>query len=158
MRDRTNCLAERLSNFMPEVMTEQQLEWTVYPARKNLGKTIILLLVIGLTSLAVYLFAQDIFLAALAVVFLVGSMVPYFVPTRYTFTPEEIRVARNWLGRRSYKWSVFKSYFLYKSGVLLSPYTRQSLLESFRGLHLLFNDNKETVVNYIKNKVTISTN
>jgi hypothetical protein len=47
-------------------------------------------------------------------------------------------------------WSIYRSCYPDKNGILLSPFVRPSRLENFRGIYLMFADNGEEVTRFVK--------
>ncbi|HEX7400986.1 MAG TPA: hypothetical protein VF369_02295, partial [candidate division Zixibacteria bacterium] len=92
------------------------------------------------------------FLVALSVVIMLGSLSSFFLPTRYELDDNKVRI-RYLLSMRERKWEMFRSYYVDKNGVLLSPYDKPSRLENFRGLYIRFNHNKDQVVDFVKSKI-----
>ncbi|OGC94971.1 MAG: hypothetical protein A2142_06805 [candidate division Zixibacteria bacterium RBG_16_48_11] len=88
----------------------------------------------------------------LAILILTGSLSPYFFPTKYELTQEQVKV--NFLAVKKNKaWSEFRSYYPDKNGVFISPFARPSRLENYRGLYLRYQGNKEEVLNFVKSKI-----
>ncbi|MCJ7458582.1 MAG: hypothetical protein MUP17_06300, partial [candidate division Zixibacteria bacterium] len=54
---------------------------------------------------------------------------------------------------RKMEWGKYRSFYMDKNGVLLSPFEKPSRLENFRGIYLRFNQNKDEVVNFIKQRI-----
>ena len=50
-------------------------------------------------------------------------------------------------------WKVYRSYYVDKNGVLLSPFTEPTRLENFRGLYIMFNNNRDEVASFIKARI-----
>lgn len=128
------------------------LEWVSRPYKRDWKKSLLLVLFIILTCEVVYIGFHNTFFVVLSAIFLTGSLLRFFLPTRYIFTAEEIKITSPGLNKTR-RWEVFKSYYVDKNGVLLSPYTGKSKLENLRGLYIMFSNNKDEVVEFVKNKV-----
>ena len=100
----------------------------------------------------VYLSTQNIILLALSVVIMLGSLSTFFLPTRYELDDDKVKIIYL-LSTRERKWDTFRSYYVDKNGVLLSPFERPSRLENFRGLYIRFSQNKEQVVDFVKARI-----
>jgi hypothetical protein len=85
-------------------------------------------------------------------VILSGALSPFFLPTEYELTPEKIKV-KFFLSNKEKAWGDYKSFYVDRNGVLLSPFEKPSRLENFRGIYLRFDKNKDEVVNYISSKI-----
>lgn len=85
-------------------------------------------------------------------VFLFGSLSSFFFPTKYLITEETITI-RSVFRKNSVSWDRFKRYYIDKNGIFLSPFTQPSRLENFRGVYIRFGDNRDYVINYVKNKM-----
>lgn len=92
------------------------------------------------------------FLVALSVVIMLGSLSSFFLPTRYELDDDKVKI-RYLLSMRERKWGMFRSYYVDKNGVLLSPFERPSRLENFRGLYIRFDNNQDQVVDFVKSKI-----
>jgi hypothetical protein len=89
------------------------------------------------------------YFTVLAVLLLWGQVAGFFLPTRYTLTDDAVAV-RGLLTRREKPWSEFRSYFVDREGLLLSPFAERSRLERFRGLSLQFHGNRDQVIAFVE--------
>lgn len=89
------------------------------------------------------------FFTVIAVLLVWGQVAGFFLPTRYTLTDDAV-TARGLLSRKQKPWSDFRSYYVDREGVLLSPFAERSRLERFRGLSLQFHGNREAVVAFVE--------
>ena len=48
---------------------------------------------------------------------------------------------------------MFRSFYTDKNGVLLSPFIAPSRLENFRGLYITFDNNRDAVLDFVKEHV-----
>jgi hypothetical protein len=128
------------------------LKWSSHPLKKNVWVSILVVLFLFAVWLAVYLTTWSIFLLALSVVIMLGSLSTFFLPTRFELDDDKVKIIYL-LSTRERKWDTFRSYYVDKNGVLLSPFERPSRLENFRGLYIRFNQNKEQVVDFVKAKI-----
>lgn len=128
------------------------LEWSVHPISNNPAKSVFLIIfLILICSLVVVTFAS-IWLGFLSALLLVGSLRKFFIITHYKLGSENVEV-KTPFGRVSKPWNAFKSFYPDNIGVLLSPFPNKSWLENYRGIYLLFNNNSEQVVAFIKQKI-----
>jgi len=50
-------------------------------------------------------------------------------------------------------WTFYRSFYVDKNGVLLSPFERPSRLENFRGVYIRFHQNKDRVVEFVSSRI-----
>lgn len=128
------------------------LQWTTHPARRNLLKTALVTLFITLVSVIAWYATETFGFGLLALVVLTLSTARYFVPTTYRLSDRRIMIKT--MTQTIYKdWSVYRSFYPDKSGVLLSPFVEPSRLENFRGVYLMFEDNRQEVVDFIRTRI-----
>ena len=134
-------------------MSTEVLSWTSHPLKKSKQKTVLLIAALFLIwSLVFWATSYSWGLLFLAILILTGSLSPYFFPTKYELTQEQVKV--NFLAVKKNKaWSEFRSYYPDKNGVFISPFARPSRLENYRGLYLRYQGNKEEVLNFVKSKI-----
>ena len=114
---------------------QELLVWRVHPAARNPFKTLGVSVAILCLSLGSAWYAGNM-LGVLALLLLVGSLWPFFLPTRYRLTTWGIEQHR-WPTRIRKPWSYFRRYQRDRRGVLLSPFPHPSRLDPFRGMYLL---------------------
>lgn len=128
------------------------LTWTAHPLRKYPLKAIAVIIIIIFTIIFVAEFFHDIFLAVISGILLLGATIKFYSPSTYILDDDIVEV--KFLGiNKKYKWSNFKSVFLCKGGVLLSPFSNQHWLDTFRGVYLLCIDNHREVFDFAKRKI-----
>ena len=134
------------------INNELSLRWSSHPVRKNVWVSILVVVFLFVIWYVVYLSTQNIILLALSVVIMLGSLSTFFLPTRYELDDDKVKIIYL-LSTRERKWDTFRSYYVDKNGVLLSPFERPSRLENFRGLYIRFSQNKEQVVDFVKARI-----
>lgn len=132
------------SNLSPDGFT-----WKVHPLWDHRVRSAllvgVLVLVLGLVRLS---YPEPVW-TVLAALLLLGSLTRYLFPTAYRLGPEGLEVS--FLGRRkSWPWSHFRSYYVGRTGILLSPFPEPHRLENFRGHYLLFGPRREEVVDFVR--------
>lgn len=130
-----------------------QLTWEVHPLRENWMRSALLLLFLLLLFSGIYWLFQSVFVALLSTIFVTGSLYKYFVPFRYELYEDQLIVTAPFY-RLTKPWSGFRSLYVDKNGVLLSPFTKPSRLENFRGVYVRFGANQSEVVDFIKAKIS----
>ncbi len=114
---------------------DNHLSWTVHRAREAPGKTA----VAGVFVAAFLVFSYLVFgflLAMLAAVVFFLALNTYFLPVTYTFTDKGIEVDKRIFTAR-YEWKQFRRWFRTTGGIVISPFSRRTYLDNFRGVHLL---------------------
>lgn len=106
-------------------------------------------LFLGLVAWTLHSWLHTGYFTVLAVLLLWGQVASFFLPTRYTLTDDTVSV-RGLLTRREKPWADFRSYFIDREGILLSPFAERSRLERFRGLSLQFHGNRDEVIAFVE--------
>jgi len=97
----------------------------------------------------VYMISHSIWMVLLAGAIFMGSLSTFFFPTRYEISKDKIKV--KYLFTSVVKdMSMYRSFYPDKNGVLLSPFTKPSRLENFRGLYIKYHRNKDEVDAFVK--------
>ncbi len=125
------------------------LTWTVHPMKRRPLVAVAVTLFIMLIGAIVFYSTESRLFAVLALVILFASVAKYYFPTSYRLTDRKITV-KSTTQTLHKEWSLYRSCWPDKNGILLSPFAEQSRLENFRGIYLLFNDNKEAVTAFVK--------
>ena len=129
-----------------------QQTWRVHPLCENWTRSILLFLFLLLLFSGIYWLFQSVFVTFLSAIFVTSSLYRYFVPFRYELYEHKLVVSAPFY-RVTKSWSDFRSLYVDNSGVLLSPFTKPSRLENFRGVYVRFGSNKPEVVDFIKSKI-----
>lgn len=122
------------------------LIWSVYPMRESLPKAILFWLVVGFTLWAVWWNTQSGLFTAIAALFLLGSLSPFFLPSRFYVGQEGVKVWRWAFLVRELPWSELRSVEVDPMGAFLSPRRKNSPFYRLRGFLLPFRENREKVV------------
>ncbi|NOY89337.1 MAG: hypothetical protein GXO93_08130, partial [FCB group bacterium] len=85
----------------------------------------------------------------LTLIVMFASLSKFYFPTKFRLTDKKITV-RYTIQTLTKDWTMYRSYYQDKNGVLLSPFLQPSRLENFRGLYLMFANNKEEVIAFVK--------
>ncbi|MFB3897448.1 MAG: hypothetical protein ACE14V_14210 [bacterium] len=126
--------------------------WKVHPFREHWVKSVaVILFLISLFTFIQSEFKQSL-LTFISIAVLVGSLLRYFLPTQYKIDIEGVHYT--FLGlTKTRKWTEFKTFYVCKTGVQLSPFPRPHWLDPFRGYFVLVGKDKEVIVNYIRARV-----
>jgi hypothetical protein len=123
--------------------------WRVHPFMDSAKtSTLVIGLIVFICSI-VYISFNSVSWVVLSFIFLFVSLSPFFFPTVFTLNDREIKVKRVFTTVIR-PWERFKGFYYDKNGVQLTPFTYPSRLDSYRGLFLKFNNNKEKVIDFIK--------
>jgi len=128
------------------------LKWSSHPVRKKTFVSILVIVFLFVVWLVVYLTTSSFLLTALSVVIMLVSLSSFFLPTHYELDQEKVKI-RFFLTKREREWSAFRSFYVDKNGVLLSPFAKPSRLENFRGIYVRFYQNKDQVVDFVRSKI-----
>ncbi len=128
-----------------------QISWKVLPARDKKKFLIFFVTVFGFTILV--FFVAGVYWALFSLVVLLASLFQFYTPTEYILDDDGITIKRP-LYTMKKDWSEFRRVVETQSGIFLSPFSRPSRLDSFRGVHLLIqNRGKQEVIEFIKRKI-----
>jgi hypothetical protein len=142
---------EQVETSVQDVSTEKdsvELAWTAHPFLSNPLRSALLVLFLGAVWTGVYLVFRSPAFVTIAVVFLLFSLRQYFLPTKFVFETENVKVVSPFSTVKR-PWSDFKTFAADRHGALLSPFPGRSALESFRGTYVIFSGNSAEVVGYL---------
>ena len=130
-----------------------EIAWTVHPFVENWKRSALLgLFLISILAIIYFSFKSVIFLL-LSASLLVGPLYKYFLPFHYCCGMNDL-VVTACCYRQERPWSDFRSFYVDKNGVLLSPFAKPTRLENFRGVYVRFGTHHpEDIVNYIHDKL-----
>jgi hypothetical protein len=107
-----------------------------------------------LWQIAVVEWAMPLFYV-LGMLFLLGSLLSWFIPTRYRLWPDRVEVTYFTIHVRR-PWTDFRCYYADKRGVMLGTFPRQTRLDRFRGQSVRFSraqDEKERLFAILNDKI-----
>ena len=128
------------------------VEWTCHPMRRRPWVTIAVTLFIIVMGLVVYFATFSNAFTVLTLVILYASLAKFYFPTRYRMSERGIQV-KTMTQTLVKNWSMYRSFYPDKNGVLLSPFTRPTRLENFRGLYVMYDKNRDEVVEFVRRYV-----
>ena len=115
--------------------------------------TIAVTIFVVICGMAVYMATeQSQIFTVLTIVILYASLSKFYFPTSYAMNNEGIAV-KTMTQKIVKPWSMYRSYYPDKNGVLLSPFTQPTRLENFRGLFVMFDGNREEILAYLKDRI-----
>jgi len=135
------------------------LEWSSHPFFENPLKSIGLVLFLGVFSvifwrLTVIQWQMPIFYF-LGIIYLMISLITYFIPTRYQLFENEFFVYYSGI-KMVKKYTDFGCFYYDKKSVTLGTFKRPRRLDSFRGTMLRFSKDKtekEELLKFLRTKI-----
>ncbi|MEW6410854.1 MAG: hypothetical protein AB1483_00110 [Candidatus Zixiibacteriota bacterium] len=128
------------------------LQWTTHPLRRRPLAAVLVTVFILMVGFLVYASTESKAFGTLALVVLFASLAKFYLPTRYLLSDKCIKVKTTTQTIRK-NWSQFRSYYPDRNGVLMSPFLQPSRLENFRGIYLIFDNNRDEVIAFIKKRI-----
>jgi hypothetical protein len=145
-------------SLKPEVVVpdgSSELTWTAHPARERVGAAVGTLLTIVAFAGVVYLACgwlgpvERRVVAGVAGLVLVASLHRFFFPSRFEIDADGI-TARYLLRTQRFTWSRLRRFTHDQRGGYLSSRGRASRFDAYRGLHILFGDQRERVIERVR--------
>jgi hypothetical protein len=127
----------------------EELTWSAHPARERIREAVFAVVVILTVSTVMYLSFQSIWWGLLAVLVLIVSLNRFFFPSRFKIDPRGI-TAHYPLRTQFYGWKDVRRFRHDRNGGYLSTRYVDSRFDAYRGMHLLFGNQKEAVVRQIR--------
>ncbi len=128
-------------------------EWRVHLLRQQPGKSIVLCIICALSLVLIhFVFSQRVGFTLLGAVILFGSLSDWFLPITYRLTTRGASY-NNVVFRKRIAWKEVRSTYVSDFGLKLSPYSRRTRLDAFRGLVLRFAGNRVEVIRIVKERV-----
>ncbi len=138
-------------------LEKEPLKWKTHPMKDSWKATAGAISAIVLAAMSVFLISGNLVFSAISLLILVFSLSPFFFPTEYQLGPDSISV-KGPFSRKLRSWSYFRRYYPDRKGVFLSPFSRPSRLESFRGIYVRFGggtseEERRGIIELISSKV-----
>jgi len=129
------------------------LAWTAHPARRRPRDLALVAAALFLTSGAVLVSFESLFMTGLAVVIVILSITSFLFPTHYRLSDEGVEERR--LGmRRARRWGELRRLEIGPGAALVSPFARKSWLDRTRGFLLLFDGaDRQVVVDELRRRI-----
>ena len=129
-------------------------EWSVHRARREPRRVTALVLLLILANALLILVHRTLYSAFPCLVFLsnlilIGSLSDYLFPAKFRLTIEGAD-CRNLILKKHISWGQVKNCYISDQGIKLSLLQHPGRLESFRGFVLLFDNNREEVIEHVK--------
>ena len=128
------------------------LEWTCHPVKRRPIVSVAVTSFLIVLVVLIYSVTGSPAFALLAMVIMLASLAKFYFPTAYRLSDKRIMIKTT--TQTLYKnWSVYRSCYPDKKGILLSPFAAPSRLENFRGLFIMFNDNGKVVTEFVRSRI-----
>lgn len=124
------------------------ITWSSLPFRIG-GKKNIIAIAVPVAVWVIVLVFWGLWWFVISLILVGGSILPYFLPTKYVLSEKGISV-RSIFTRQNKNWGDYKSFSVDTHGIFLSPFSKPSRLENFRGIYLRFHKNRDEVVAFVK--------
>jgi len=130
----------------------ESLQWTSHPLKRRPAVSAVVSGFIIVVAILIYYSTASTGFALLGLVILFASLARFYFPTSYRLSDREIMVKT--VTQTLHKdWSLYRSCYPDGNGILLSPFTGPSRLENFRGLYMLFSDNRDEVTAFVRRRL-----
>jgi hypothetical protein len=137
----------------PDQRAPAPLSWKAHPLiDESRSRSTLLCALIAGCSLAAGLSFEGLAYGLIALVVLLLSLSRYLLPTRYSLDEKGVEISH--LGRRqACPWTQLRRLDIHENGIFLSPFTRASRLDSFRGYFLRFGREKNSIIDFARTHV-----
>lgn len=126
--------------------------WQAHPARQRPTQAALALGIIAMFAVAVLLTTQSIIWAAGSGLLLVSALNRFFLPSRFVIDATGI-TARYPFKSARLEWDAVRRAHFDTFGGYLSDIATPSRFDAFRGLHVLFGDDRDQAISAIRQRV-----
>ncbi|MDD3731279.1 MAG: hypothetical protein PHU88_02770 [candidate division Zixibacteria bacterium] len=130
----------------------QVLSWRCHPVKRRPWVSLAVTLFVLLISFLVFYATGSRAFTVLALVILMASLAKFYFPTEYRLSDKNIKI-KTTTQTLVKDWAMYRSFYPDKNGILLSPFARPSRLENFRGLYIMFENNRDEVTAFVKERL-----
>ena len=128
------------------------ISWRCHPVKRRPVVSLAVSAFIMLVGFLVYFATDSRGFTVLALVILFASLAKFYFPTDYRLSDKNIKI-KTTTQTLVKEWSMYRSCYADKNGILLSPFARPSRLENFRGLYIMFEKNRDEVTAFVKERI-----
>jgi len=128
------------------------LGWTVHPMKRKPIISFAVTVFVILIAIVVFSWTQSLWFMILALVIMLGSLAKFYFSTSYKLSSRGVAV-KTTTQTLFKEWSIYRSCYPDKKGILLSPFVEPSRLENFRGLYVMFEGNNEQVTAFCREQI-----
>lgn len=133
-----------LEGVAPEPLTWELRLWKQQP-----GRRIVVFVCAGVAGLFGWVLFQNVLLALVGIVVILASTTEFWLPLRYTVDAKGAKV-RSGISVTAIDWEDVKRVTLSEDGLKISPLAAPGRTAVFRGVYLRFGDNREAVVDQVR--------
>lgn len=137
-------------NLQENDLLPEKLTWSEWPAKERPFITVIVIAVLILLWYITYSWLPSIPVATLLILAVFIYLGEYFFPNKFGIDNQK---AWKKIGpvKTTKNWDQMRTYYVDKKGVLISPFTRPSRLETFRGIYLRFGKyDRDKIISMVK--------
>ena len=134
---------------MPDDLHNETMTWRVHPARERIGAACLAVGVMAAFAWLAVDWMQNLWWGLFAGLFLFAMLNRFFLPSRFVIDAEGITARYPWRSIR-FRFQDVRRFLHDARGGYLSTRRRGSILDSFQGIHLFFNGNRDHVVARIR--------
>lgn len=135
-----------------------EISWCVHPFVENWKRTVILLIFLSSILVILYIGFQSIVVVFFSALLLIGPLYKYFLPFHYHCRSDSLVVSACCYNFER-PWSSFRSNYIDKNGIFLSPFSKPTRLENFRGIYVRFGKHPpEEIINFIQHQLNSESN
>lgn len=146
------------STSMTDHSTVDEISWCVHPLVENWKRTIILLLFLSSILVILYIGFQSIVIVFFSALLLIVPLYKYFLPFHYQCRQDSLIISACCYNQER-QWISFRSNYIDKNGIFLSPFSKPTLLDNFRGIYIRFGLHPpEEIVDFIQHKLNSESN
>lgn len=146
------------STSMTDSSQVDEISWCVHPFVENWKRTVFLLMFLSSILVILYVGFQSIIIVFFSAILLIAPLYKYFLPFHYHCGQDSLVISTCCYNFER-QWSSFKSNYIDKNGILLSPFSKPTRLENFRGIYIRFGQHSPTeIVDYIQHKLNTESN
>lgn len=121
------------------------LRWRVHLAKEQPQKLIGVIAVVLVMAVLGYTWFGSPLAAGVVVLALLGALSDFLLPITCTLTSSHA-LTTTLAGRQAIAWKDVRTCYLDEHGIKLSPLSKRSRLEAYRGVYLRFGDRREEVI------------
>ena len=132
--------------------TKEIFSWRVHPFRERFRAACFAVSVLAAIAWLAAELMQSLWWAVIAFLFLAISLNRFFLPSEFQIDDEGVTV-RSFFKISRLRWLQIRRFLHDKHGGFLSTRSKASFFDSFRGIHLLFGENREAVVDHIRRRM-----
>ncbi len=145
-----------------DVVDRETTSWVSHPLRENKSGSVVAVLMVLITGVAVYVFSDGMGASRVSAVAwgcfscaaLVFSLRSFFFPHRFRIDEEGI-IAKSVFGVQRIRWDQVRRFVCNENGGYLSTRKIPSRLDVYRGVHIRFGPSRETVIEQIRQRIKV---